>query len=181
MRRIIEAAERSYDLVVIDTPPTSVVSDAIPLVKQVSGVLVVCRLGRTTRDSAAHLRNQLDNLEANTLGVVINGVGRQTRYGYGQPYGYGYGYGAEAGKKRSRRSRDVPDQTEDGAHDRPPAMPEFEKPAGVDLTPGNSEGNQPEDLQVQAERRSTNGAGRPSSGTEPDSRLLGRLRRRARK
>src|SRR5207247_10152026 len=84
MREIIRAAERDYDLVVIDTPPTSVVSDAIPLVKEVSGVLIVARMGKTTRESAAHLRQQLENLEANTLGVVINSVGRESRhYGYG--------------------------------------------------------------------------------------------------
>jgi Mrp family chromosome partitioning ATPase len=55
MRQVIDTAEREYDLVVIDTPPTSVVSDAIPLVKEVSGVLVVARLGRTSKDAAAHL------------------------------------------------------------------------------------------------------------------------------
>src|SRR5436190_8789210 len=41
----------------------SVVSDAIPLVKSVDGVLVVGRLGKTTRDSSVHLRDQLNNLD----------------------------------------------------------------------------------------------------------------------
>lgn len=90
MRQIIENAETTYDLVVVDTPPTSVVSDAIPLVKEVSGVIVVTRLGRTTRESAAHLRGQLENLDANTLGVVVNSVSKSG----GGGYGYGYGYGA---------------------------------------------------------------------------------------
>ena len=94
MQRVLDAAQERYDLVVIDTPPTSVVSDTIPLVKRVSGVIVVCRLGRTTRDSARHLHNQLENLEANTIGVVVNGIGRQTG-GYGSAYGYGYGYSYE--------------------------------------------------------------------------------------
>ena len=96
MQRVLDAARERYDLVVIDTPPTSVVSDTIPLVKRVSGVIVVCRLGKTTRDSARHLRQQLDNLEANTLGVVVNGVGRQTAgYGYGYAYAYGYSPGGD--------------------------------------------------------------------------------------
>jgi Mrp family chromosome partitioning ATPase len=98
---VLKRAGERYDLVVVDTPPTSVVSDAIPLVKQVSGVIVVCRLGKTTRESAAHLRSQLSNLEANTLGVVINSVGRQSAY-----YGYGYGYGPEA-QKQTRKRRAV--------------------------------------------------------------------------
>jgi capsular exopolysaccharide synthesis family protein len=93
MRKIIKRAEGEYDLVVVDTPPTSVVSDAIPLVNEVSGVIVVTRLGKTTRESASHLRNQLENLDAYTLGVVVNSVGKTGRYGYGYG-GYGYGYQA---------------------------------------------------------------------------------------
>jgi hypothetical protein len=93
--------------VIVDTPPTSVVSDAIPLINQVSGVIVVCRLSKTTRESAAHLRQQLENLDANTLGVVVNGVGRQSGY-YGYGYGYAYGYGPSEQKKRRRDAEPVP-------------------------------------------------------------------------
>ena len=83
MRTLIQEAERDYDLVVIDTPPTFVVPDAVPLVNQVSGVIVVARLGVTERDTARKLREQLDNLNAPTLGLVVNSVDHwRTRYGY---------------------------------------------------------------------------------------------------
>ena len=83
MRMLIQEAERDYDLVVIDTPPTFVVPDAVPLVNQVSGVIVVARLGVTMRDTARKLREQLDNLNAPTLGLVVNSVDHwRTRYGY---------------------------------------------------------------------------------------------------
>jgi capsular exopolysaccharide synthesis family protein len=91
MRQIIEALEREYELVVIDTPPTSVVSDAIPLVNEVSGVLVVGRIGKTTFDSASHLQSQLENLHAHVIGVVANSAGRGSDSAYGYSYGYGYG------------------------------------------------------------------------------------------
>jgi succinoglycan biosynthesis transport protein ExoP len=107
MRKIIRGAEEAYDLVIIDTPPTSVVSDAIPLVSEVSGVIAVARLGKTTRESAAHLRAQFENLGANLLGVVVNSVGRRSA-GYG--YGYGYGYEpADSGAKdrKSKREKSV--------------------------------------------------------------------------
>jgi len=74
MRDLLLATARAYDLVVIDTPPMSVVSDAIPLMKSVSGVLVVSRVAQDTRDSARRLRDQLTNLGVRTLGVVVNGV-----------------------------------------------------------------------------------------------------------
>ena len=57
--------------------------DAVPLVNQVSGVIVVARLGVTMRDTARKLREQLDNLNAPTLGLVVNSVDHwRTRYGY---------------------------------------------------------------------------------------------------
>src|SRR3954470_19271166 len=107
MRHVLKAVSEKYDLVVIDTPPTSVVSDAIPLVKSVDGVLVVARLGRTTRDSSTHLRDQLNNLGAYVLGVVVNSVTRQSASGYAYGYGYGYGYSAEytSQKKKDKDKR----------------------------------------------------------------------------
>jgi Mrp family chromosome partitioning ATPase len=66
-------------------------ADAIPLMRLVSGVIVVGQLGRITRDDAIHLRDQLRNVEAPTLGVVANRVRAK-----GRGYGYGY-YGAYSG------------------------------------------------------------------------------------
>jgi hypothetical protein len=72
-----------------------VVSDAIPLVTQTNGVIVVARLGTTKREALTHLRDQLINLDAPLLGVVVNSLGRDsTSYGgYGAGYGY-YGTGS---------------------------------------------------------------------------------------
>jgi capsular exopolysaccharide synthesis family protein len=49
MSRLLTWAEENYELVVVDTPPLSIVADAVPLIKQVDGVIVVSRLGRGTR------------------------------------------------------------------------------------------------------------------------------------
>jgi receptor protein-tyrosine kinase len=89
---LVDQLTGMYDLVVIDTPPVSVVADAMPLVALVSGVVVVSWMGRTTRDAAIHLRRELDALSAPTLGVVVNRVKAGTDGYYGYPY---YGYGAE--------------------------------------------------------------------------------------
>ena len=72
MKDLIAEAEREYDFVIIDTPPVLVVSDAIPLISVVSGVLAVSGLGVSTRDSAADLAEQLERLGAPTLGLVAN-------------------------------------------------------------------------------------------------------------
>ena len=103
MASLMSRLESDYDVVVIDTPPVSVLADAIPLIKLASGVIVVGQLGRTTRDEAAHLREQLLALNAPVLGVVANRVRSKDR-----SYGYGY-YGkgnptSSAARIRLRRS-----------------------------------------------------------------------------
>ena len=87
MATILAQLARSYEFVVIDTPPTGVVSDAFSLLNQVDGVLLVCRLGRTTRKEAVATREQLNHLNAPLLGVVTNCT-RPKRHR--QPYGYAY-------------------------------------------------------------------------------------------
>jgi capsular exopolysaccharide synthesis family protein len=84
MAQLIEELQTKYDLVIVDTPPTSVVSDAIPLMGRVDGVVIVTRMGKSTRESSRHLSEQLRNLNAPVLGVVANGVraGERPEYGY---------------------------------------------------------------------------------------------------
>jgi Mrp family chromosome partitioning ATPase len=96
MADVLAWATERYELVVIDTPPIGVVSDAISLLKKVDGVVVVSRVGKNTRDEAAFLRERLVGVGAPLLGVVANGVKAKAASGYG--YGYGY-YGTT-----SRRS-----------------------------------------------------------------------------
>ena len=124
LRQVIRQAEVEYDLVVIDTPPTAVVSDAMPLINQTSGVIVVARLGKTTRDGLIHLRNQLEHLEARLLGIVVNSLGRDTE-GYG--YGYAYSYGSDYAK-----------QTDVGEADAVPVWPETPAEPGT-TSPGDGE------------------------------------------
>lgn len=97
MDDVMARLRERYELVVLDTAPMGVVSDAFPLLRKADGVIVVTRIGLCTRDSAARLREQLERLEAPVLGIVANAVklGRRGRYGYGYYGGY-YGRPAKA-------------------------------------------------------------------------------------
>ena len=90
MTELLETASSSYDLVVVDTPPASLVSDAVPLMAKVDGVLAVARIGHTTWPALVRLHHQLSLLHAPLLGLVANAA-PDSGSGYG--YGYGYGYG----------------------------------------------------------------------------------------
>jgi succinoglycan biosynthesis transport protein ExoP len=99
MIELLDAAASMYDIVVIDTPPIGVVSDAIPLAHQVDGVLLISRIGVSHRDQASRLMKRLRGLNAHILGVVVNSYkpASGSRYGY-----YGY-YQPEDGNGSPRR------------------------------------------------------------------------------
>ena len=104
MRDLLDRVQEEYDLVVIDTAPVSIVSDAVPLMHRVSGVIVVSRLYKSRRDEAMRLRDQLVNLDVAFLGIVLNSVTPDEGY-----YGYGYGYEYETGRRRrGRRGHEAP-------------------------------------------------------------------------
>ena len=78
---LLTTLSERYDMVIVDTPPTSLFADAIPLMRLVRGVVIVSRVGVTTRDAAHQLREQITKLDVPTLGVVENGASpRQLRY-----------------------------------------------------------------------------------------------------
>ena len=113
MERLLEAADETYDLVVIDTSPVGVISDPIPLFDQVDGVLLVARMGEATRDSLTRLKRQLDNVNAPIVGIVANRVshGRgQAAYAYyGDHEGRGVAGLAGAASSVRRRRRRLPE------------------------------------------------------------------------
>jgi Mrp family chromosome partitioning ATPase/capsular polysaccharide biosynthesis protein len=83
-----------HDIVLIDSPPLLLVSDAISLMGDVDAVIIVARLGLTTRDDARNVSELIKRIpDARAIGVVVNDVSAFESYGYG--YGYGYG-GAES-------------------------------------------------------------------------------------
>ncbi|HTD58495.1 MAG TPA: polysaccharide biosynthesis tyrosine autokinase [Solirubrobacteraceae bacterium] len=99
MATLLEQTKARYDLVVIDTPPLTAVSDAFPLLKKVDGVVIVGRVGRNRRDVAERLHETLTGAGAPLLGVIANGFKAGRRGGYG--YGYGYDYSPAKSKPPS--------------------------------------------------------------------------------
>ena len=92
MRWVIAQLQNRFDYVIIDSPALMTVSDALSLVPQVSGVLVVGGFEHTTRRAAEALRKQLSLLQARPLGVVAN-------FFASQKSDYYYDYDKKKGKK----------------------------------------------------------------------------------
>ncbi len=106
MESLLDELESRYDLVVIDTPPITVVSDALLLIQRTKAVVLVARLHFTTRDAAVLLRDQLATLEVEPLGVVVNAT-RTTDAGYSYYYSAGYGGGPPVNHAASSATQTV--------------------------------------------------------------------------
>jgi polysaccharide biosynthesis transport protein len=92
MRVLLRRIAEHFDVVLVDTPPMLAFSDAVPLVSEADGVLVVARLGTTTSDAAKRLMTRLERIPgANVLGVVANDVGKRAQAQRNYAYHY-YGY-----------------------------------------------------------------------------------------
>lgn len=76
------------DIVIYDTPPIAVVTDAIILSPKLDGTLVVVRLGVTSREAGRRTRELLKTSRSKVLGVVVNDATH--RVGYGNYYYYYY-------------------------------------------------------------------------------------------
>jgi receptor protein-tyrosine kinase len=105
MSWIVDRLKESSDLVIIDTPPLLVVSDAFGVVERASGAVGVVRLERTANDAAARLARVVGTLNTRLLGTVAIGGASLSGYGYG--YGYGYGDGETPSSGATTSEADV--------------------------------------------------------------------------
>ena len=102
MTQILTDLKAMYDFIVIDSPPT-LVADTQILSNRVDGILFVMIPGKTRAVAAARPLEQLNNVGAHILGVVVNRIPRTKDYYYGgydyySPYYRGSYYKESAGQ-----------------------------------------------------------------------------------
>lgn len=81
MVRFMEWAEEEFDHVIMDTPPTLVVSDAKFLAPLVDGVVIVVGSNISTLSMLRRCLREMELVGASMVGIVLNKV-RSTRGGY---------------------------------------------------------------------------------------------------
>jgi polysaccharide biosynthesis transport protein len=80
-----------HDVVLIDSAPVLPVSDTVPLLSLADGVILVARLGHTTRGAAKRAVDVVRrSSDARLLGVVVNDTDHSdAQHGY-EYYHYGF-------------------------------------------------------------------------------------------
>jgi capsular exopolysaccharide synthesis family protein len=97
--RLLELLGGQFQWVVIDSPPTLVVTDSSILAHSASAVLFVVTADKTSRSTAVTAIEHLEAAQARFMGVVLNAVDlRRHAFFYGQYYRREYGsyYGVSA-------------------------------------------------------------------------------------
>ena len=74
MKEILGELRGQFDHVVIDTPPTLSVTDAVVLSPRVDAIILVIRSGQTTRQALRRARDILMQVNAHITGVLLNAV-----------------------------------------------------------------------------------------------------------
>jgi tyrosine-protein kinase Etk/Wzc len=96
---LLQECREKYDVVVVDTPPNSLVSDAQSIAKLVDFGLIVIEYKKHSMENIQETIDQLSIAKLEKKAIVLNQcVHDGSSYGYG--YGYGYGYRYKYGEKK---------------------------------------------------------------------------------
>jgi capsular exopolysaccharide synthesis family protein len=71
-RELLAQAHDQYDLILLDTPPVLAAPDASIVSSMVDGVILLVRVGATTRSAAKTAHERLNLVGARVLGTVLN-------------------------------------------------------------------------------------------------------------
>ena len=98
LKEFLSEQQNNFDIIIFDSAPIISVTDSLIISKSVDGVVVVTRAAATTYDVVRKGIKSLTDVNANILGMVVNGFdAKKYRYYYGKDYSQYYGkyYGTE--------------------------------------------------------------------------------------
>ncbi len=73
-KEFLHEVREHYEIIIVDTPPVLPVADAFEVAPEVDGVILVYEVGRIGRGILKRAKIQLENVNTNVLGVILNNV-----------------------------------------------------------------------------------------------------------
>ncbi|HNQ67740.1 MAG TPA: polysaccharide biosynthesis tyrosine autokinase [Bacteroidales bacterium] len=91
---LVDEVKKDFDVVIIDTPPVGIVTDALVTYRLAHNPIYVMRASISPKSFISNVDSFAQDSKLDNLGIILNGIERSTsRYGYGYKSGYGYQYG----------------------------------------------------------------------------------------
>lgn len=112
--KMIEHLQNEYDYIFVDTPPITVVTDAIVAMKNCTGAILVARQSVTITDLFSIAVAEAKKSKVKILGAIFHdskekqskrNYYQRGKYGYKYKYNYNYRYGDEVETKGKREKR----------------------------------------------------------------------------
>jgi polysaccharide biosynthesis transport protein len=115
MQHVLDQLSTEYDHIVVDTPPTLSVTDAVLLSPCADTVILVIRSGQTTKQALRRARDILMRVNARVSGVLLNAADLKSAdyyyyYEYRGKYGNRY-YQADVGETQESENPEAPSPT----------------------------------------------------------------------
>lgn len=95
MKEIANKLRKEFDIIIFDTPPLQIVSDALPLAVEQDATVLVCRAEETELDILKNTRRDMREIGVEIVGTVLNGFDYtkgKSYYKYNYKYKYNYAY-----------------------------------------------------------------------------------------
>jgi len=98
MKAFVERLREDFDIILLDSPPVGVVTDAAILSTIVDGTILVVSSGQVEIEAAQRAKELLQKVNANILGVVLNKIAKNSK----DTYYFNYYYYAEDAKPKKK-------------------------------------------------------------------------------
>jgi capsular exopolysaccharide synthesis family protein len=92
MQELLAQLSRLYDHIILDSPPVNLVTDPAVLSQYMDAVFLVVRSGKTSKNALRHATDQLSQIKAPLIGLVVNDARlNSVDYNYRSYYGHKQG------------------------------------------------------------------------------------------
>jgi succinoglycan biosynthesis transport protein ExoP len=112
MKDVLSKLREQYDHIVVDTPPTLSVTDAVVMSTRADAVVLVIRSGQTTKQALRRARDILMQVNARVCGVLMNAVNLNS-----PDYHYYYEYQGKYGERYYQEQELNPDEPQANSGD----------------------------------------------------------------
>ena len=99
MKSLLDELSSICDLVIVDGPPSSIVTDSIVMSRLVDSTIIVVESKKTKKENLKGIINNIKNVGGNISGIVLNKAELTTK-----EYKYSYYYGYDKEKKKTENA-----------------------------------------------------------------------------